>query len=132
MSERLTKRKDYGCACWNGDQNLVTHSRYMKLLDALAKYEDVLFDADGCEVISNARLRELAEAEREGRIEIKEKDNKHDVRVCSNCQSIVRYDPYFKRYLCRVCGQESYLPQAAKEMMEAERALADPKGEATT
>ena len=61
MSERLTKRKDYGCACWNGDQNLVTHSRYMKLLDALAKYEDVLFDADGNEIISLARLRELAE-----------------------------------------------------------------------
>ena len=68
VSERLTKRKDYGCACWNGDQNLVTHSRYMKLLDALAKYEDVLFDADGGEVISLARLHELAEAEREGRV----------------------------------------------------------------
>lgn len=68
MSERLTKRKDYGCACWNGDQNLVTHSRYMKLLDALAKYEDVLFDADGNEIISLARLRELAKAESEGRL----------------------------------------------------------------
>ena len=65
MSERLTKRKDYGCACWNGDQNIVTHRRYMELLDALAKYEDVIFDADGNEIISLDRLRELAEAERE-------------------------------------------------------------------
>lgn len=68
MSERLTKRKDYGCACWNGDQNIVTHRRYMELLDALAKYEDVIFDADGNEIISLARLRKLAEAEREGRV----------------------------------------------------------------
>lgn len=64
MSERLTKRKDYGCACWNGDQNIVTHRRYMELLDALAKYEDVIFDADGNEIISLSRLRELAEADR--------------------------------------------------------------------
>ena len=68
MSERLTKRKDYGCACWNGDQNLTTHRRYLEMLDAMAKYEDVIFDADGNEVISLARLRELAEAERDGRL----------------------------------------------------------------
>ena len=67
MSERLTKRKDYGCACWNGDQNIVTHRRYMELLDALAKYEDVIFDADGNEIISLSRLRELAEDETKGR-----------------------------------------------------------------
>ena len=34
------------------------------MLDVMAKYEDVLYDADGNEVISLARLRELAEAER--------------------------------------------------------------------
>ena len=68
MSERLTKRKDDGCACWNGDQNLVTHRRYSEMLEALAKYEDVIFDADGNEVISLDRLRELASAEREGRL----------------------------------------------------------------
>ena len=94
------------------------------------QYELQILEAVG--EIELDRLRELAEAEREGRIETKTNDNKHDVRVCSNCQSIVHYDPYFKRYLCRTCGQESYLPQAAKEMMEAARALADPKGEATT
>jgi hypothetical protein len=42
--------------------------RYMELLDELAKYEDVIFDADGNEIISLDRLRELAEAEREGRV----------------------------------------------------------------
>ena len=68
MREKLTKRKDYGCACWNGDQNLTTHRRYLEMLEVLAKYEDVIFDADGNEVISLARLRKLAEAEREGNI----------------------------------------------------------------
>ena len=101
--------------------------------DILDDYEDAMFDRGKIvEHIPLARLRELVEADRDGRIEINEKDDKHDARVCSNCQSIVRYDPYFKRYLCRVCGQESYLPRAAKEMMEAERALDEPKGEATT
>ena len=107
-----------------------------ELYKRLKQYEDACFDdpneEKSIEAISLARLRELAEAEREGRIEVKTNDNKHDVRVCSNCQSIVHYDPYFKRYLCRTCGQESYLPQAAKEMMEAARALDEPKGEATT
>ena len=41
-----------------------------KARQALAKYEDVIFDADGNEVVSLDRLHELAEAEREGRIRI--------------------------------------------------------------
>ena len=140
VSERLTKRFNggYGLINVKEDEQDVeskfpnTLQAILDSFDWLGRIEDALFDADGNEVISLARLRELAEAEREGRIETKTNDNKHDVRVCSNCQSIVHYDPYFKRYLCRTCGQESYLPQAAKEMMEAARALADPKGEATT
>jgi len=68
VSERLTKRKDYGCACWNGDQNLVTHRRYSEMLEALAKYEDVIFDADGNEVISLKELSQLLQSKREGRV----------------------------------------------------------------
>ena len=89
MSERLTKRKDYGCACWNGDQNLVTHRRYSKMLEALAQYEDAIFDADGNEVISLDRLRELASAEREELIYIlpdcKTCANKEGNRTCGVC-----------------------------------------------
>ena len=68
MSERLTKRKEYGCACWNGDQNLVTHRRYLEMLDVMAKYEDVLYDADGNEVISLEELAQLLQSKREGRV----------------------------------------------------------------
>lgn len=38
--ERLTKRREYNCACWNGDQDYTTHKRYLVMLDALAAYED--------------------------------------------------------------------------------------------
>lgn len=102
--------------------------------DILDDYEDAMFDRGKIvEHIPIARLRELAKAEREGRIQITEKtEDKYETRVCSNCESIVHYDPYFKRYLCRTCGLESYLPQAAKEMIEAAALAQEPKGEDTT
>jgi hypothetical protein len=40
MMERLTQRRDYNCACWNGVQDYTTHKRYLELLDRLAQYED--------------------------------------------------------------------------------------------
>jgi hypothetical protein len=38
--DRLTKRSDYNCACWNGNQDYVIRKRYLVMLDALAAYED--------------------------------------------------------------------------------------------
>ena len=38
--ERLTARKDFGCACWNGEQPLSTLERYLQLLDKVCAYED--------------------------------------------------------------------------------------------
>jgi DNA-binding transcriptional ArsR family regulator len=38
--DRLTKRAEYNCACWNGNQDYTTHKRYLELLDRLAAYED--------------------------------------------------------------------------------------------
>ena len=38
--DRLTKRSEYNCACWNGNQDYVIRKRYLVMLDALAAYED--------------------------------------------------------------------------------------------
>ena len=38
--DRLTKRSDYNCACWNGNQDYIIRKRYLVMLDALAAYED--------------------------------------------------------------------------------------------
>ena len=111
MSERLTKRKDYGCACWNGDQNLVTHRRYSEMLEALAKYEDVIFDADGNEVISLARLRELAEAERENRLTVYRYPN------CYACPRLPKTNIWQNDEPCKSCRARAL-------------AVTEPKGDA--
>ena len=122
MSERLTKRKDDGCACWNGDQNLVTHRRYSEMLEALAKYEDVIFDADGNEVISLDRLRELASAER----------TKHGPQEPNpmGLQTI-----YFTPYSCDYCGDHiavgwAFCPECGHRTKN-KIAATEPKGDAT-
>ena len=122
MSERLTKRKDHGCACWNGDQNLVTLKRYSKMLEALAQYEDVIFDADGNEVISLARLRELAEAERT-------KQGPQEPNPMG-LQTI-----YFTPYLCDYCGDHiavgwAFCPECGHRTKN-KIAATEPKGDAT-
>jgi hypothetical protein len=37
---KLAERREYGCACWNGNQDHTTNKRYIELLDRLAEYED--------------------------------------------------------------------------------------------
>ena len=79
MSERLTGKNDTKCSMspwdWCGmDKNCKRNCfnpepcKLPEKLRRLAEYEDLCFDADGNEVISLARLRKLAEAEREGRV----------------------------------------------------------------
>ena len=110
VSERLTKRKDHGCACWNGDQNLVTLKRYSKMIEALAQYEDVIFDADGNEVISLARLRELAETERENRLTV------HKYGNCNRCPTM---------------RGKTILDEPCKSCYDRALAATEPKGDAT-
>lgn len=38
--DRLTKRADYNCACWNGNRDYTIRNRYLTLLETLARYED--------------------------------------------------------------------------------------------
>lgn len=79
MSERLTGRDDTKCSMspwdWCGQDATCKRDCFKPepcvlpdKLRRLAEYEDLCFDADGNEVIRLARLRELAEAEREGRV----------------------------------------------------------------
>lgn len=115
MSERLTKRKDYGCACWNGDQNLVTHRRYSEMLEALAKYEDVIFDADGNEVISLKELAQLLEDKREGRVVIRP-----DCAVCKLRIATVGHPN---------CGYEQSCSGKKRASFFEPLAATEPKGE---
>lgn len=65
MSERLTKWSfgaAYGVKKSNG-----YYAGMQECLNKLYEIENIIFDADGNEIISLSRLRELAEAEREGR-----------------------------------------------------------------
>ena len=75
MSERLTKKfcGGYGLVKVRDDEQEVdspyknTLQSILECFERLGKIEDVLYDADGNEVISLDRLRELAEDEAKGR-----------------------------------------------------------------
>ena len=131
MSERLTKRKEYGCACWNGDQNLVTHRRYSEMLEALAKYEDVIFDADGNEVIGLEELSQLLQDKREGRVVV--------LPNCMTCKNKMDKEAIYPsgvsvEYPCEGCYGLIKIKRFRVNRYEAERALAaaEPKGDAKT
>ena len=75
---RLTERDEYGNANIIGvdSQDLQMNLEYDQFedvtsaLNRLADFEDMCFDNSGKQVLQAYRLRELAEAEREGRIRI--------------------------------------------------------------
>ena len=73
----------------------------MELLDALAKYEDVIFDAAGNEVITLARLRELAEAEREGRLTVYKYPN------CYHCPRLPKTNIWQDGEPCKSCKERA-------------------------
>jgi len=87
--ERLT-HYDEDCRVWSS-------RGYEIALARLAAYEDILFDADGNEVVTLDHLRELVQAEKDGRMTIVEKKSQKDEFVegitassCTGCH-IQRY-----------------------------------------
>lgn len=58
--DRLTKRTEYNCACWNGNQEHTIRKRYLTLLEALAQYEDIGLTPDEIAALraENANLRD--------------------------------------------------------------------------
>ena len=136
MSERLTM-SDYKTV---HDDGSVTTQRFMidgekvrerawDLYKRLKLYEDACFDDPNedtsREVISLARLRELADAEKDGRVVILGKAYKEPNGM---------FTVLYRRHDGVMMGRTDFTAEEAEQNAKAEaaRALAEPKGEATT
>ena len=121
---RLTDRNDF-----NGMGGFILNTRKEdsnwyagsirggQAVDRLGELEDIIYAPDGTEIITPDRLRELVEADRDGRVMIRP-----DCRTCAH-RSLIKYRPQ-----CFGClGQERYGMEKGNNYQpraEAEAALA--------